>query len=223
MAKNTTSQTNTQAGQLDGGRLLAELAIKDPRHGQLIQNIIDGVNQGFKNAGVSAIGDNSPPKSPDTVSVKVAGEMLHVSINHSGPLQRNVRYFSEISNNPNFSQPLVIDHGTSRTSHPIPLPTFADDGTTRHQYYVRSYAQNPGGPPSAPTVVGGLGSPTAFQMAGSTAMTPLPSQGSGTAPNNGQSAGQGLGRFQTSNAVSKPGPPSSGVGQAGVSWTVNGV
>lgn len=185
----------TVAGQLDGGRLLQEVALKDPRLGQLFQNIIDGANQLARNAGVSPVGDIDAPKAPDSVAVKVAGELMHISISHSGPVNRGVRYFSEISATPSFGQPIVVDHGTSRTSHPIPLPT-NNDSMAPVTYYVRSYAQNPGGPPSTPTVVGGVGSPTGFTMGGATAMTLLPSTGSGTAPNSGQSAGQGLGRFQ---------------------------
>lgn len=186
----------TQGGQLDGGRLLSELSIKDPRMGQLLQNVIDGVNRVAKNSGVSAVGDVSAPKAPDSVSVNTAGEMMHISINHSGALQRGVRYFSEVSTTPSFNQPLVIDHGTSRTSHPITLPTNDASGNTQ-SYYVRSYAQDPGGPPSSPYTVGGVGSPTAHTMSGSTSMTLLSSHGSGTAPNHGQSAAQGLGKFQS--------------------------
>ena len=189
----------TPAGSLDGGRLLNEVALKDPRLGQLLQNVIDGVNRLGQNSGASPVGDVIAPKPPDTVSVKVSGEMMHISISHSGQLNRGVRYFSEISASPSFGQPIVVDHGTSRTSHPIPLPT-NDDSSNPVTYYVRSYAQNPGGPPSAPTVVGGLGSPTGFAMGGATAMTLLPSTGSGTAPNTGQSAGQGLGKFQKRGA-----------------------
>ena len=87
--------------------------------------------------------------------MNTAGEMMHISINHSGALQRGVRYFSEVSTTPSFNQPLVIDHGTSRTSHPITLPTNDASGNTQ-SYYVRSYAQDPGGPPSSPYTVGGV-------------------------------------------------------------------
>ena len=211
------------SGQLDGGGNQAEVASRDPRHAQVHQDIIDSINRLAASVGASPTGEIPAPKAPDTVSVKTAGELMHISINHSGQLQRNVRYFSEISDSPSFAQPIVVDHGTSRTSHPIPLPTYADDGVTKATYYVRSYAQYPGSPPSPPTIVGGQGSPTAFQMAGSSAMTMLPSQGSGTGPNNGQSAGQGLGKFQTGNLTARPGPPSSGTGSAGVAWTVNGI
>jgi hypothetical protein len=117
----------------------------------------------------------------------------------------------------------VDHHGTSRTPPPIVLPTYLDDGLTKATYYVRSYAQYPGSKPSAWTTVGGSGSPTGFQMGGSTAMTLLQSNGSGTAPNNGQSAGQGLGNFQTSNGTSNPRTTVVGVGQTGVTYTVDGV
>jgi len=211
------------SGQLDLGGLQAEVSSKDPRHAQVHEALADAINRVAASTGGSPTGEITAPKAPDSVSVKTSGEMMHIAINHSGQLQRNIRYFTEIANTPSFTQPLVIDHGTSRTSHPIMLPTYLDDGVTKANYYVRSYAQYPGSPPSDVTVVGGLGSPTAFQMGGSSAMTLLPSQGSGTAPNNGQSAGQGLGKFQTSKQISKPGPASSGVGSAGVEWTVNGV
>lgn len=189
----------TQAGKLEGGRLLAEVANQNPRVGQLFQNVLDGINRFAINAGFSPVGDVSPPKAPDSVNVKVSGELMHIAINHTGPVNRGIRYFSEIATSPSFGQPIVVDHGSSRTSHPIPLPT-NDDGSNPVTYYVRSYAQNPGGPPSAPTVVGGVSSPTGFTMGGATAMTLLPSTGSGTAPSTGQSAGQGLGSFQRRSA-----------------------
>jgi hypothetical protein len=184
------------SGQLDIGGLQAEIQSKDPRHAQVHQDLADGINRLAVNLASSATGDIPAPKSPDSVAVATGGEFMHIAISHSGQLARNIHYFSEISTTPNFSQPIVIDHGSSRTSHPFPLPTFPNGGGSKTNYYVRSYAQYPGGPPSAPTVAGGLGSPTAFQMGGSTQLTLLPSNGSGTAPNNGQAAGAGLGRTQ---------------------------
>lgn len=188
-----------QSGQFEGGRLLTELSNQNPRLGQLLQNVIDGINTLAKNTASSAVGDMAAPKAPDSVAVTTGGEYMHVSISHSGQLQRNIRYFTEVSTTPNFSQPIVIDHGSSRTSHPFPLPTKTAAGATQ-SYYVRSYAQYPGSGPSEKTVVGGVGSPTAFTMGGSTGMNLLPSTGSGTAPNTGQSAGQGLGKTQTRNS-----------------------
>lgn len=181
-------------GQIDGGRELASLQ-NQPLLQSLIQTIIKGVNTLATNTATSATGENAAPKAPDSVSVSTGGEYMHVAINHSGPVQRNVRYFTEVSTSPSFTQPLVIDHGSSRTSHPFPLPTKTAAGATQ-SYYVRSYAQNPGSQPSAPTVVGGASSPTAHVMTGATAMDLAPSTGSGTAPNTGQNAGQGLGKTQ---------------------------
>lgn len=185
-----------QGGQLDGGQFLNELSLSNPKLARLIQDVIDGVNRTATNAGVSATGEVSPPKAPDAVTVKVAGEMMHVSISHSGPVERGVQYFTEIHTSPSFGQPIVSHPGTSRTPPPFPLPTYPDGGGSKTNYYVRAYVQNPGGPPSPVTVAGGVGSPTAFNMNGSTQMTLLASHGSGTAPNTGQSAGQGLGKFQ---------------------------
>lgn len=186
--------SNNNGGILDGGRLLSRVMQRDPELGQLLQNLIDGVNRTAQNAAVSPIGEVQAPKSPDSVSVSTAGEIMHISIDHSGPVNRNIRYFSEISpNSAQFSQPIVIDHGSSRTSHPISLPTKDSSGNTI-KYYVRSYAQYPSSQPSAPTIVGGVGAPLAFTMSGSTQMTLQPSTGSGTAPNTGQGAGSGLGK-----------------------------
>lgn len=181
------------SGQFDGGSNQAEIAANDPRHAQVHQNIIDAINQVAKNAGVSATGDIVAPKAPDSVTVKIAGELAHVSISHSGQIQRGTNYFTEISpNDPAFGQPVVYHHGTSRTPPPFLLPTYPDGGGTKVGYSIRSYAQMPGGPPSSPTIA--QGGP--FEMGGATELTLLPSNGSGTAPNNGQSAGQGFGKNQ---------------------------
>jgi hypothetical protein len=187
--------------KLDGGQFLDDLNQKDSRLAQLFQRIITGVNNVAGAAGVAPFGETAPPTSPNGISVSVpavgsGSEMIHVAIADNNPLNRNARYFSEISTTPSFSQPIVVDHGASRTSHPIPLPTMSADGTTTHTYYVRSYSQYPGSKPSAPVVYGGA-SPIGIQMAGSSKLDLQPSTGSGTAPGSGQSAGQGLGKFQT--------------------------
>ena len=192
------TKTTAQGGQIDGGRELATVEMKDPLLGRLIRRVLDGVNTGFTNAGISPGGQISPPKPPDQVQVKVAGETVHTSLSHTGELNRNVTYFTEVGvNDPAFGEgnTVINHHGSSRTPPPFTLPTYLDDGVTKQTYYIRSFAQYPGGPPSAPYVVGGVGSPTPFQMSGTTGMTLLPSFGSGTGPNTGQ-AGQGLGNFQ---------------------------
>ena len=183
------------SGQLDLGSNQAEISANDPRHAKVHEDLLAGINQVAKNAGVSATGDIVAPKPPDSVTVSTGGEHVHVAIAHSGPVQRGIRYFTEVgwdtAGNPNFGQPIIKDHGTSRTPEPFFLPA-KDGGGNIHHYVLRSYAQNPGGPPSMPTLA--QGGP--FTMTGTTELTLLPSTGSGTAPSNGQSAGQGLGKNQ---------------------------
>jgi hypothetical protein len=178
---------------LNGGEFLADLLNKDVRHGMLLQKIITAVNQVGKAAGVAPVGQVAAPSAPDGIQVATAGETVHVSVTHNAPVDRGIHYFTEISTSPSFNQPIVHDHGTSRTPAPFTLPTKDSNGNTQ-KYYFRSYSQLPGGPPSAPVVHGGIGNPTPVTMGGSTQLTLLPSAGSGTAPANGQSAGQGFGK-----------------------------
>ena len=185
---------------LNGGEFLADLLNKDVRHGMLLQKIIKAVNTLGQAAGVAPVGQLPAPTPPDGIQIAASGEMLHVSVTHNAPLNRGIHYFTEVSTNPAFSQPVVYHHGTSRTPPPFPLPTKDGSGNTVN-YYARSYSQYPGSAPSSPVVHGGTGSPTPITMGGSTQLTLLPSSGSGTAPANGQSAGQGFGKQSTRPAV----------------------
>jgi hypothetical protein len=185
--------------QLDGGRFLADINQRDSKMGALFQRIITAINTLSSNVAASPVGQAAAPPPPDSISVKAAGEMVHVSITHNVPIQRGIQYFTEVSNSPSFSQPIVIDHGASRTSHPFPLPT-QDDGGASHTWYFRSYAQYHGSPPSEKTVYGGASNPVAVTLSGSTRLTLLPSAGSGTASPTGFQGGQGLGTFTTRSA-----------------------
>lgn len=214
-----TGNTGGVGGNIDGGRELSIVEQKDPMLGALLRRVMNGVNTLSTNSGVSATGEVAAPKPPDSVNVSTSNEMMHISISHGGQLNRNVRYFSEIDTDPSFPRPLVVDHGTSRTSHPIPMPSGTANpsfnpanpvGPSNQpciptKYFVRSYAQYPGAQPSAPTPFGGKAA-TAVQMQGLATtsgvisqFTPtnlLPSTGSGTASNSGQQGGQGLGKVQ---------------------------
>lgn len=133
-----------------------------------------------------------PPAPPQSVSVSTSGELMQVTINHTAPTIRGVRHFTEISaDDPTFSGAMIHDHGASRAPLPIQLPTKDGSGNT-HKYYVASYVQYPGGPPSAPTFYGGA-SPVPVTMSGTTHMDIAKGTGSGTATNGGQTF-QGLGR-----------------------------
>jgi hypothetical protein len=186
----------TGSGRLSGGRLLTELVNKDPRLGQLLQTVIDGVNTLATNTASSAVGSIAPPKAPDSIRVSVGGEYMHVSHSLSGPIDRGIQHITEVSTTSSFAEgtTITIDHGCSRTSHPFPLPTQDANGNTLG-YFVRGFAQYPGSQPSEKYTVGGSSSPTKFTMTGTTQLTLQPSHGSGTGPNTGKS-GQGLGFTQ---------------------------
>ena len=182
-------------GDIDGGRELAELEMKNPSVGRLFKRLIGGINTTAKNANVSPTGEVQPPPplAGVNVSVSSSGELMHVTLNHPGQVQRNARYFVEVHTDPAFGTPVVIhDAGASRTLPPIHLPTQNETGDN-HSYYVRAYSQNPAGQPSNIVVAGGASSPTAFTMNGTSKMNFSPPQGSGTGPNSGQ-GGQGLGK-----------------------------
>jgi hypothetical protein len=178
---------------LSGGEFLNEIYQNDSRLGTLISRIIKAVNQTASSSGVAPVGQSSPPTAPEALKVTAAGELAHIQITHNAPINRGVQYLTEVSTNPQFAQPLIIDHGCSRTSHPINLPTKTAAGAT-HSYYFRSYSQYHGSPPSDYVVFGGSGSPTPVTMIGSTQMDLLPSTGSGTASPNGSQGGSGLGK-----------------------------
>jgi hypothetical protein len=178
---------------VEGGQLLADIERRDPKLGQLLRTrVIAGINRLAQNLGATPVGFTSAPNPPNGIMVKVAGEYAHVQVTDNNQINKHVNYFTEVSTNPQFSQPIVIDHGASRTSHPFPLPT-NDDSGVQHTYYFRSYSQYPGSQPSTPLTFGGS-NPIGVQMAGTTNMTLLPSTGSGTAAGDGQSGGSGLGK-----------------------------
>jgi hypothetical protein len=185
------------SGSFSGGRLLNEVSNKNPRLGQLFQNFEDAINTLATNTASSAVGQIQAPKAPDSISVAIGGEMMHVSHSLSGQINRGIQHITEVSTTPSFAEgtTLVIDHGCSRTSHPFTLPTKTSAGVTQ-SYFVRGYTQYSGSAPSEKYTVGGASKPTAFTMAGTTQLTLLQSHGSGTGPNTGKS-GQGLGVTQT--------------------------
>jgi hypothetical protein len=178
---------------LDGGQLLAEVEKMWPKLGILLRTrIIPAINQTASSAGVSAVGNIATPNPPNGITVKTVGEYVHVSIADNNRIQRGVHYFTEADTSPAFSQPIVIHHGPSRTGAPFVLPT-NDDGGSPHTWYLRSYAQYPGGTASKAVAFGGNSNPLAVSLTGSTNMTLLPSTGSGTASGNGQTGGAGFG------------------------------
>ena len=186
--------------QLEGGRELNYIAQKDTYAGSLFSRIIEAVNTGFKNAGVAAIGNLSPPPPIDTINVQGTlsngiltspSEILHHTLTHNQAIQKGIRYFSEIDTSPEFLSPHVIDHGTSRSSF-LTLPT-NNNAAVKQTYYLRSYAQYRGSNPCKPTVFGNIGGAIGIQMSGQSNTSLLTSAGSGTASPTGQQGAKGLG------------------------------
>ena len=199
-------------GQLEGGRELTYITQKDSYTGSLLRRIITSVNNLAKNAAVSSVGKLSPPHPVDGITVQgtmnsstntitCPSEHLHFTITHNQAIQKGVQYISEIATEPNFLQPHVVDHGSSRSGF-VPLPANDSNGNPQ-TYYLLTYAQYHVSDPSQPTVVGGISGATKIVMTGSSKMTLLSSTGSGTAATNGMQGGKGLGTVLTRPA---PGP-----------------
>jgi hypothetical protein len=164
-----------------------------------LQRIEDGVNNLGQQVAAEPVGFSQPPAPLQSVNVKTAGEMVHVTLTHNVPIQKNVHYFVEYDTDPSFPQPHVIHNGTSRTVPPFTLPTQDDNGNPVN-YYFRGYPQFPGSHPAAPVNHGGT-TPTAVTLGGLTQMSLLPSTGSGTAAADGQQGGYGFGKTNTRPAI----------------------
>lgn len=195
-----------QNQNLEGGAELEYLAQKDPFLGKILRRVISAINTTAKNANVAAIGLFPTPPQVDTVNVAgtfssdtntitTTSEHLHWTMEHNQQVHKGVQYFSEIDTDPNFTQPHVIPHNSSRTGLKN-LPALDDNGA-QNVYYLRSYAQYHGSDPSEPTVVGGKSNPTKIVLTGTSKMSLLPSKGSGTAASSGQQGGKGLGDVLT--------------------------
>lgn len=195
--------------KFDGGRELELLRQQSPLLGSLLQRFIDAHNRGMTNAGVSSSGELPEPSPVDSTEVKgtltnniltAPGEILHFVHTHNVPLQRGIRYVTEIDTDPSFPNPHQVDTGSSRSGF-VHLPANGDD-THAVPYYLRVTPQYHGSRPGKPTVYGGLQGPTQILMTGSTNMSLLPSQLGGTAaPGQG---GKGLGPVQSRGPIGAP-------------------
>lgn len=199
-----------QSVKLDGGRELELITQEHPLLGSLLRRIIEGANRTATNAGVGVNGnlDAPPPIDQTSVSgtfdatantVTVNGEILHAVHTHNAPLNRGIKYLTEIATDPNFTDTHLIHDTTSRTVFKS-LPTFND--SAQITYYMRTTTQMPGSAPSKPVVFGGAQGPTGILMTGASDVPILPSQAAGTArPGQG---GKGLGPVQARPAVGGP-------------------
>jgi len=178
---------------IGGNDLLQHSENENPKLGQYLRRYVKkAIETTALHAGVSPSGKIAAPPPPESINVTTQGEYMQVTVNHSAAIQKGVQYITHVSTNPQFSTPIVHDHGSSRAPVPFTLPTKDGDGNP-HNYYVRTIAQYPGSDPSQPTYYGGV-SPVAVTMGGTTQMTLLPGTGSGTGAANGQQSAVGLGK-----------------------------
>lgn len=175
---------------LDIGKFVAEIRSRAnavpvfARLALALEQTQDAVNQIGTSTGVDSSGHTTPPDPPNSIAVKAANGVAHVTLSDTSQRSRALHYFVEASTDSAFSNPHVTHLGVSRGAF-IPLPGKADDATTQH-WYFRAYSQYPGSAQRSDHQVFGGSTPTGVDVGGSTSLTPLPSTGSGTASTNGQ-------------------------------------
>jgi hypothetical protein len=183
--------------KLSGGKELAQLNRKNPSLGALIARLIDAHNHTSAQQGIDPVGQASAPPPPQAVDVTVTGEQAHIRVTDNNPTNRARTYFSEVHTDSDFGSPkMVVQHGATRDAQ-LALPTLNGDGMMQ-AYYLRTYSQDPGSPPSKP-----IPYPTYVTMdpAGTTQGDLPASAGSGTAPASGTVSGQGFGQFPSRKAT----------------------
>lgn len=153
----------------------------------LRNHVLPSIQTTAANASVSPIGKIAAPDPPESISVSPAttGDMLQVVVNHTAPIQKGAHYIFSIANNPQFTNAMIEAKPATRSPVHFAHPTFAADGTTKHDIYVGVQVQYPGSDPSEPTFFGGV-TASPVQLNGTAAADLLPGTGSGTARNGGQ-------------------------------------
>lgn len=189
--------------KLNLGQVISAVAMRSKNYPQLLSNALQKIQDGVNNLGsqlaADPVGLSATPPPLEAVNVKVAGELVHVTLTHNAPIGKNIHYFVEYTqNDPSFLAPQVEHLGTTR-QRVLHLPTKLDGGSTVN-YYFRAYPQLPGSKPSAPLNYGGI-IPAAVTLGGTTQLTLLSSPGSGTAAANGQQGGWGFGKTNTRGPV----------------------
>ena len=189
--------------KLDLAQLISAVATRSRNYPQLLSNGLQRIEDGINNLGsqlaADPVGLSAVPPPLEAVNVKASGEQVHVTLTHNAPIQKNIHYFVEYTqNDPNFLAPHVEHFGTSR-GRVLHLPT-NDDGGSPINYYFRAYPQLPGSKPAAPMNFGGV-TPTAVTLGGTTNLTLQSSTGSGTGAANGQQGGWGFGKTNTRGPI----------------------
>lgn len=178
---------------LDSSQFLKKLKNDNPFLGNYLETMFDAVNVALNHMGIDIKGKQQPPAPIASLNVASGSDHVHVTINDPSTLNKNVQYMVEYSvGDPSFAQPHVEDLGASR-GRVIALPAKTALGATQ-TYYFRAYSQYAGSDPQTKKAYfGSLGAPTAVTLTGSSTLTLLPSQGSGTGRADGTQGGSGIG------------------------------
>lgn len=178
---------------IDSSQFLKQIKNKDAFLGNYLESMFDSVNVALNHIGIDFRGKTQPPPPIAGLNVVAGSDHVHVTINDSSVIKKNVQYFVEWSaGDPSFSQPHVEDLGASR-GRVLALPAKTGAGGTQ-TYYFRSYSQYAGSnPQSKKAYYGSLAAPTAVTLTGSSTLNLLPSQGSGTGRADGTQGGAGIG------------------------------
>lgn len=130
------------------------------------KNVADQVN-------AAQVGETPAPPAPSAITLKIYSPGVHqVQIHDSNPLNRGAVYHTEIADNPEFNNPILVASGPSKD---VLIPAGA--GNT----FARVATQYPTSPPSQPTYHGTAIAPLAVN-AGGNARIPISGAGSGTEP-----------------------------------------
>lgn len=178
---------------LDSSQFLKQIKNRDPFLGNYLESMFDAVNVALNHAGLDIKGKQQPPPPIAGLNIASGSDHVHVTINDSSQINKNVQYFVEWSaNDPTFAQPHV-EHLSASRGRVLPLPAKTGAGAVQ-KYYFRAYSQYMGSDPQTKRIYyGSAGNPTAVTLTGSSTLNLLPSQGSGTGRADGTQGGAGIG------------------------------
>lgn len=168
---------------MNGVRNLDEIRARDPKLFEALSDIIQQHTNTSQQANTNPIGQPSPPPSVSGLHVSANNGHFQVAINDDNPLYRDVHYYVEHADNPNFTDPHVVHMGHSRN-----LSIFLGNSTR----YWRAYSSYSSSAPGAPAYHGGA--------------TPLAVSGGGDIPGPSFLASQSSGTGTPGQGITGPGP-----------------
>ncbi len=157
---------------------LKDIQSRDPYTYEALRALQSYVNNLAHLLNLDGAAQNTPPPNIGSLSVVAADGIFDVAITDKQGPRRPIFYFAEYSASPNFTNPIVVDMGTTRN-----LRLQLGNQTL----YWRAYSQYLGSPISAKVTFGTP--PIALTGGGVNGPAPQPSQGSG----GGSGVGGGFG------------------------------